>query len=89
MPLDPASVQIVSDWLQKHVRQPMTCALCGGTKWTVGDLVVMFSVLNHAPGGAINIQIGAPPGPPLGAAIPITCENCKNTLLFPSKPLGL
>jgi predicted nucleic-acid-binding Zn-ribbon protein len=78
MPLTPAQIQKVENWLTSKKLNP-TCPSCGGRKWTPLDIISANTVT------AKGTTIG-------GNSIPmvqIVCSNCGFVKLFAAVPMGL
>lgn len=86
MALDPASKQIVANWLKTRVRN-QACPLCGTNFWEAHDLMSCFASPNHAPGQQVTVTIGA--SAPMLHFVPLTCKQCAYTHLLRASHLGL
>lgn len=74
--------QFVADWIKKkagnHIRP---CAVCGHTKWIVGDDTVTPTLVGH--GGGIIL------GGKIYPSVPFICGNCGNTHFLNTIVMGL
>ena len=78
MPLTPAQIQKVENWLTSKKLNP-TCPSCGERKWAPLDIISANTVT------AKGTTIG-------GNSIPmvqIVCSNCGFVKLFAAVPMGL
>lgn len=65
-----------------RIRKPLTCELCGGTKWTGWDLAPLHITPPGVPAGAMVV------GGPFLPLLAIGCEGCGNTKLLNLVLLG-
>jgi predicted nucleic-acid-binding Zn-ribbon protein len=78
MPLTPAQVQKLENWLTSKKLNP-TCPSCGGRKWAPVDIISANTVT--AKGTAIG-----------GNTVPMVqmvCSNCGFVKLYAAVPMGL
>lgn len=64
--------QKLNNFVQDKWKRPYACACCGANNWNLADEVYQ---LTSFAGGAMII------GGPIVPLVPVTCNNCGNTVL--------
>lgn len=67
---------------RRGIGQTITCSICGGTHWTIGELVNLPVQTIFNPG---SITIGGPTMP----MCPLVCDVCGNTLWLNLIKMGI
>ncbi len=85
MPLDPATEQLVKQWLQAHCPN-LACPACGSQQF--GGAELAYSTLAQTP---VTRGIQPPPGlaPNLLPLVYVFCANCSCTLAFSAPLMGV
>lgn len=78
MPLSPADVEKLNNWLRTKC-SAMICPCCGSSAWGLGELGTMLPLQENV------IQLHGDTTP----AVPILCHNCGYIRLFSAVVLGL
>ena len=82
MPLDKASEEKVCKWLSS--KGQLTCPLCQGKAWGIGDMIGATVVATPLTSAALN-----PAGAPVSLMVQVTCINCAYTLFFAAPQMGI
>ncbi len=76
--------KVESEKLVSHLKakwQGRPCPMCNTGNWTVSDTIFEIREFNDG-----NLDLG---GGPLVPIVPITCDNCGNTLFINAIKVGL
>ena len=74
MKLSKKQLDKLTQYLSEKWKKPVSCAVCGENKWTISESV---HELREFHGGSMVIG-----GSALIPLVPITCNNCGNTVLL-------